>query len=135
MFKLLKKIIKWTFILFIVAVVISPFLPSEPEETNKNGANLDTTLSKSWPASEWPLTVPSGTLRCLDDGVDSVVLEVGDTTFAVNGSADSRGYEDITSIWKDNPDDFGGPKVNISPLINFGLELCESGRSFIVSSQ
>jgi len=145
MFEPLKKAFKWFAISFIVFGIIGIFLPSEPIDPDKNGELSETppatntdaertplfTSMRSWQAAEWPLTVSSGTLRCLDDG-GSVVFENDEKTYAVNGTADSRGYDDINPIWKDNPSNIT-PKVNIGPLIDAGLELCGTDGSMFVS--
>lgn len=71
----------------------------------------------------WPLTVDEGVLRC--DPVDQVIFTGPDgNEWQVNGAAASAGYDDIEPIWADNPS-IDGAKVNISPLIDDGLELCE----------
>jgi len=144
MFKLLKKLFKWSAVSFIVLGIIGSFLPSEPVDPDENSELSETPPSsnsvavkaplftdmRSWQVAEWPLTVPSGILRCLDDG-GSVVFENGEKTYAVNGTATSRGYDDINPIWKAHPNNII-PKVNIGPLINAGLELCGTdGRMFV----
>lgn len=74
---------------------------------------------------EWPLTVPDGDLRCVDDS--SVIFLRGGLTYAVNGlargSADENGWRLIDEIWRDDPS-LPGTKVDMHPLIERGLDLC-----------
>jgi hypothetical protein len=71
---------------------------------------------------EWPLTVSEGTLRC--ESPRSVVFrDVDGNDWAVNGMASTHGYDEIDPIWEDNPE-AGGPKMNIGPLLDDGLALC-----------
>lgn len=70
----------------------------------------------------WPLTVQSGTLKCLDH--KDVVIRVGETWYALNGTAkDDGSFEDIDPIWADDPN-LPGLKKNIGVLIDDGLKLC-----------
>lgn len=73
---------------------------------------------------EWPLTVDSGTVRCEDGGL--VLFEADGTTYAVNGTAMSQRPElpEVDEIWADNPD-IPGAKIDIGPVLDSGLELCE----------
>lgn len=88
---------------------------------SSSGSGNDREVAASDYGDEWPLTVESGTLRC--DG-DSVIFETGGTEYAVNGLADGRGYADIDPIWAPAPEG-GGLKLNIGPLLDDGLELCQ----------
>jgi hypothetical protein len=78
----------------------------------------------------WPLTVPGGLLQCeplVISGlpVERVTFEAPDgTIYAVNGHALDAGYPEIDPIWKDDPTGIA-PKVNIGPLIDKGLNLCQ----------
>jgi hypothetical protein len=71
--------------------------------------------------ADWPLTVRRGTLTCVDGLF--VVYAVGGVTYAVNGTARGRGYDEIEPIWADDPE-IEGIKVSIKPLIDVGLSLC-----------
>ncbi|MCG3887420.1 DUF2511 domain-containing protein [Photobacterium leiognathi] len=97
--------------------------------------------------NEWPLTVNSGTIECRQG--NSVVFITDGKEYAINGTAEDLGYKDIRPIWKDDTStgiveyaqvvandegisleeavsQLGGlPKVNINPLIQIGLALCE----------
>lgn len=79
---------------------------------------------------DWPLTVDYGVVSCetfTAGGRDlqSATFTAPDgTEYALNGIA--RSYtdaEDVDPIWKDDPD-MDGLKVDIGPLIDFGLTLC-----------
>jgi hypothetical protein len=82
----------------------------------------------------WPLTVSSGVLRCEVPALVTFTTE-DETTYAVNGAAggfaEDRGWvDDISPIWKEDPRSrldpaLTGLKVNIGPLIDDGLALCE----------
>lgn len=72
---------------------------------------------------EWPLTVDSGVLECIRGS--AVVIHTPEGTFAVNGMAETwEEGESIDPIWRDNDSGMGGPKVNMKPLIDAGLDLC-----------
>ncbi len=79
---------------------------------------------------EWPLTVKSGVLQCEEEIVSSLVVQrvtfttPDGVTYAVNGHALDAGYPDIKPIWKKEPGGYG-LRVNIGPLIDRGLRLCE----------
>jgi len=74
--------------------------------------------------NEWPLTVDSGDVECIDGLY--VVFHHHGTAYALNGIAESRGYPKIDPIWKDN-EAFASmgieSKLNIQPLLDAGLEL------------
>jgi len=93
---------------------------------------------------KWPFTVKEGVLDCPDG--QTVIFISGDKKYAANGAAKSRGYAAIESIWRDDPSmlkmqkeiaksenktlqqiqkEMGPmPKVNIGPIINAGIKLC-----------
>ena len=68
----------------------------------------------------WPFTVTQGELRC---DRDAVTFQADGTTYAVNGTAGSRGFPRIDPIWSPNPD-IPGTRINIGPIIKAGLALC-----------
>lgn len=79
---------------------------------------------------DWPLTVDFGVASCdafTAGGMDlkSAIFTAPDgTEYALNGTAkDHTDAADIDPIWKDDPD-MDGLKINIGPLIDFGLSLC-----------
>lgn len=77
---------------------------------------------------DWPLTVNSGVLRCDEPG--AVTFTSGGTTYWINGTAgnfaDENGWLDVEPIWRDDPEDPDPAfRVDISPLLDGGLALCE----------
>lgn len=70
---------------------------------------------------KWPFTVEEGEVRCLP--VRKVVFISEGTTYAVNGTA-KNDYPEIAPIWLDNPT-IEGLKVNLQPILNLGLSLCQ----------
>lgn len=80
------------------------------------------------PKGDWPLTVNSGTVNC-EGGAGSgvVTFKAPDgTVYAVNGTAKTQQPDlpEIEAIWKKDPD-IPGARINFSPVIDKGLELCE----------
>ena len=80
------------------------------------------TISRADLGAAWPLTVDSGSLRCEPPG--AVIFTANGTDYAVNGAATSKGYADIGPIWADNPDP-AIPKMDIGPLLDRGLAMCD----------
>lgn len=73
----------------------------------------------------WPFTVDSGVVACRS--VSSVIFITDRKIYAVNGLAMSDGiYEDIKEIWRVDPEagKYGAPRVNLSPILSIGLDLC-----------
>jgi hypothetical protein len=81
-------------------------------------------VSKAGFGDSWPLTVDSGELAC--EG-SAVTFKAPDgTTYAVNGTArGSTDLPEIDRIWAEAPGTMG-LKINIGPLIDAGLELCDN---------
>jgi hypothetical protein len=77
---------------------------------------------------KWPLTVAEGQIECRNatkSGFGEVVFTANGTTYAVNGIAmQTDRYADIKAIWRDDPS-VQGLKIDISPVLNRGLELCK----------
>ncbi|MDD2811013.1 DUF2511 domain-containing protein [Rhodoferax sp.] len=82
-------------------------------------------LSRAQMKEAWPFTVERGTLKCTGG---FVTFEVGNKTYAVNGSAKTKGlsigWVDVAAIWRDNPE-IPGTKISIGPVISKGLVLCQ----------
>lgn len=79
-------------------------------------------VSRELLGADWPLTVDSGTLRC--EPPQLVVIDVGGTTYAVNGSAKGTArWADADVITAPHPTIAGGRK-DAGPLIRRGLDLC-----------
>lgn len=92
----------------------------------------------------WPFTVESGEIACYEQAVFFIA---NDIEYAVNGIAISKGYVDISPIWKVDSsmleyqqsiakqenktiqqvqDEMGGvTRVNINPILQEGLKLCK----------
>ncbi len=72
---------------------------------------------------DWPLSIEEGTLWCYP--AFAVTIMAGGTEYALNGLARGRGeWAEVDPIWVDNPD-IEGFKIDIGPLIDLGLTLCE----------
>ena len=86
-------------------------------------ADNEAFMSRAEYGRDWPLTVPSGIVRC--EGAGEVYFEAEGTTYAVNGLALGRDRApEIDRIWAPDPD-FKGLKIDIGPIIDRGLDLCE----------
>lgn len=68
----------------------------------------------------YPFTV-DGYLECESPG--AIVFKGGGKAYAVNGTAESKGYPKIAPIWKDDPV-HPELKVNISDVLVEGQKLC-----------
>ena len=100
----------------------------EASSSGDGAADDPGAVSRAEFGADWPLTVDRGTLSC--DGPGVVFTTDDGEEYAVNGTAKGSGYPGIEPIWREDPDlalDDGGPplRVDISPLIDRGLELCE----------
>ena len=97
-------------------------------------------VTRSMFGKEWPLTVNSGTLKCLDYGGVVFISEEG-IIYGVNGTAKthgrSAGYANIENIWADDletkkqlmeagvSEKYATSKISIGPLLDEGLKLCK----------
>lgn len=70
----------------------------------------------------WPLIVDQARVECLDGRV--AVVHVNGITYALNGTAKSRGYPAVDPIWRADPS-LPGSKINIGPLIEIALKQCK----------
>ena len=96
------------------------------------------TISEEDYGDKWPLTVAEAEIHCeqvSDRPVLAMVwVEADGFAYPLNGTAisllkDKRPelkVRALMSIWRDSPT-FPGSRVNIGPLIDDGLEMCESG--------
>ena len=104
----------------------------------------DTELSKENYGEKWPFTVSSGVVDC---HANQITFTANGKTYGINGIAvGTNKYLNIGSIWKDDPEfyelakaikkddeslddvvkDLGGPtKIDIGPIIDAGLTLCD----------
>jgi hypothetical protein len=93
-------------------------------------ANAGTTITKRELGTKWPFTVTSGQLECIKG--QAVIFHANGKIYGVNGFAKSLGYAAIDPIWRGDPEmkkllaGTGSfiPKVDIGPVINKGLSLC-----------
>ncbi len=79
---------------------------------------------------DWPFSVDGGVVDCrnLSNGLREAVFRSAGVTYALNGTAKShaeaQGYEDVMSIWRDDPD-YQGLKIDIGPILDLALQECE----------
>lgn len=87
-----------------------------------SSAPKDKLISPSdFPNGEWPFTVSAGRVSC-DGG--AIVFEANGTKYAVNGTAEGRGFANIDPIWKPDPK-LPGTKISIGSVIVEGQKLCQ----------
>ncbi len=80
-------------------------------------------ITKAEYGDRWPLTVDRGTVECV--GAGAVLFHTAGETFAVNGLAlSTTDHADIREIWIDSPA-YPSLKINLSPVIDRGLALCD----------
>ena len=97
--------------------------PSEPEPQliqTSDSSSKSVVVTADEYGDKWPLTVSEARVTLIDKYV--AVLYAEGETYALNGTAQSRGYAPINPIWRDNPE-IPGAKVSISPLIQLALSL------------
>lgn len=96
---------------------------STPSPPPRGGLNRPAGLveRETWPG-RWPFTVDSATLLCQNGRVTVVA---GDQMYALNGTAKgAKLWPPFDVIWLDDPK-FPGMKVNIGPMLDYGLGLCD----------
>ncbi|HEX2296249.1 MAG TPA: DUF2511 domain-containing protein [Actinomycetota bacterium] len=93
------------------------------EEAVRELAPNEALMTRADYGKDWPLTVDEGIVSC--EGAGEVYFEAEGTTYAVNGLALGR-YRgpQIDRIWAADPE-IKGLKIDIGPIIDTGLELCE----------
>ena len=101
-------------------------LPAEEQRTE----NSSTASAATWTDGPWPFSVDRGELRCIGPADDPGVFLVTDQRemFALNPAAilmaDRVGaMADLDPIWRNDPVILGA-KMNVSPMILYGLTLC-----------
>ena len=107
----------------------APALAAPPAEEPRTEIS-STVSAATWTDGPWPFTVDRGELTCIGPAdVPGVFLvtDAGDM-FALNSvaiqMADRLGaMADLDPIWRDHPDILDA-KVNVSPMILYGLTLC-----------
>ena len=113
----MKTLVSTLVVFFVIALSVS----AQTVKSRK--------VSKTEFGKKWPLTVAEGIIKCID-GIYVVFTAKNGKTYAVNGTALSkntmkqRGWFDIMDIWKSDPE-LPGAKIDISSLLNSGLELCK----------
>lgn len=91
------------------------------DEANTATDEAEGYISEATFSDPWPFTTTEGVVGC--EGAGSVTFTSDGTTYAINGTArDQTDYPDFDPIWKDAE---GGLKVNIGPVIDMGLEMCD----------
>ena len=80
-------------------------------------------LSRADFGKRWPLTVEAGVVSCEQHSV--IFMDPEGIRYAVNGTAIAHypKLPEIDRIWAPDPK-IPGAKINISPVIDRGLELC-----------
>ena len=101
-------------------------LPAEEQRTEQSSA----VSAATWTDGPWPFTVEGGELTCIGPFDDPGVFLVTDKgeLFALNPAAirmaDRVGaIADLDPIWRNDPVILGA-KMNVSPMILYGLTLC-----------
>lgn len=83
----------------------------------------EASMSRTDLGDDWPLTVDKGVVSC--EGAGEVYFTAHGTRFAVNGLAlGADTAPDIDAIWAKDPD-IKGLKIDIGPIIDRGLALCD----------
>ena len=103
---------------------------AEPPAEEQRTENPSTVSAATWTDGPWPFTVDRGKLTCIGPADDPGVFLVTDTgeMFALNSAAIRMvgrvgAMADLDPIWRDHPDILDA-KVNVSPMILYGLTLC-----------
>ena len=101
--------------------------PAEPQRTEISS----TVSAATWTDGPWPFTVDRGELQCIgpaDDPGVFLVTDQGDI-YALNPAAirmaDQVGaIADLDPIWRWYDPEYPNARVNVSPMIVYGLALC-----------
>ena len=97
----------------------------------EQSAEISSAVSAAtWTDGPWPFTVDRGELTCVGPDDDPGVFFVTDNgeMFALSPAVIQMSDQldamaDLDPIWRDDPEMLGG-KVNVSPMILYGLALC-----------
>lgn len=82
-------------------------------------------ISKSTFKGTWPLTVNSATIVCGSKSQESVGVESGGTTYALNGPGKTfEQWPWVDAIWAANPDPNSGPKITLGDLTDYARAKC-----------
>ena len=116
-------------VLYLLVGGCAPGLTEPPAEEPRTQIS-STVSAATWTDGPWPFTVDRGELTCIglaDEPGVFLVTDAGEM-FALNPAAirmaDWVGaIADLHPIWRDHPDILDA-KVNVSPMILYGLTLC-----------
>ena len=102
----------------------------DPPADRQRTEQSSTVSAATWTDGPWPFTIDRGELTCIgpEDAPGVFIVTHQDEIFALNPAAilmaDQVGaMADLDAIWRDDPEILGA-KVNISPMILYGLTLC-----------
>ena len=94
-----------------------------PAQTRVSSKTMDLTADAF--TGTWPLVAREATVECEGTGVESVLtVRIGSGTYALNGTASSKGYPDLGAQWLDDESN-PGAKVSIATLSDAARALCE----------
>ncbi|WP_083421673.1 DUF2511 domain-containing protein [Mycobacterium ulcerans] len=109
-----------------LALCGTPATTSTPISGSNRPAGL--VERKTWTDGRWPFTVDSATLFCTKPAgpqSERVTVVANHEMYALNGTAqDANLWPAFDPIWRDDPI-APGMKINIGPMIERGLALCE----------
>ena len=107
--------------LLAVCALLAACSASSSSLNGEKGKSIEVTRA-SWHQGEWPFTVRRGILGCQQPPIPgAVTFNVDGAVYGVNGFGSEK-YADIKPIWRPAP---GGLRVDIGPMIDRGLKLCE----------
>lgn len=114
------------FLALVVIFVLMSQSSSQGDSMNQPATAIPGYVNREVYGDDWAFTVEEGVIECRAG--DRVVLVHEGNVYAMNGlalgAAESEGWLPIQTIWRDNP--VGpGPKIDLTPFINLGLELCK----------
>lgn len=79
-------------------------------------------VTKKQYGKRWPFTVARGLLSCRDS---AVTFTARGRIYGINGTALGRGFKRVDPIWRKSSDPLAGPRINIGPILDRGLKLCD----------
>lgn len=108
----------------------APTAPATVDVPSHLKANPGLLVSTNF-GDKWPLTVPYVVATCKNITAGGELLHIvtvtdpDGNTYSGNGTAKAHTpYPSVDAIWADNPD-VSGLKVDISPVVDAGLDLCQ----------
>jgi hypothetical protein len=103
--------------------VAKPVSPSTKNDSSVNLPAGQIKVSRDEFGERWPFVVSEGVLEC-EKGSRAVTFAAMGKVFALNGTARTRGYEDVLPIWLHNPDN-QELRVSTRDVLNKALALCD----------